>query len=286
MPTSKTAAPRRTAKAPATPKAEKPSKAGKATKATTRAKTPERLTLAQAMAELEKAGTAQTRKTYLRHGAAEPVFGVSFAVLATMRKRIGVDHDLALALWNTGNCDARNLAYKIVDPARMTAADLDRWARDTNTRMFASIPPMVACEAPDGFATAKRWLASGDERLRTAGWGLVAQLAARDDGTTPDAWFAERLAEIEGTVHDAPNAQREPMNLAVIAIGGRSPALRKSALAAAKRIGKVEVDHGDTACKTPDAVDYIEKMWANAKAKGFASPSAQERKRESPRTRC
>ena len=46
----------------------------------------------------------------------------------TMLKRIGVDHELALALWDTGNFDARNLAVKVVDPASMSSADLDRWA--------------------------------------------------------------------------------------------------------------------------------------------------------------
>jgi hypothetical protein len=72
----------------------------------------------------------------------------------------------------------------------------------------------------------------------------------------------------------------------VIAIGCRSPALRKAALAAAKRIGKVDVDQGDTACKTPDAAGYIEKCWAHATSKGFESPAAQERSRETPRRRC
>jgi hypothetical protein len=243
------------------------------------------MTLAQVMGELEKAGTAQAKKTYARHGATEPMFGVSFATLGALQKRIRVDHDLALRLWGTGNFDARNLAFKIVDPTRMTPADLDRWARETHVRMCAWYPAMIACEGPDGFATAKRWLASGDETLRAAGWGLVGQLAARDEAI-PDAWFAERLAEIEGTIHDAPNAHRDPMSRAVIAIGGRSPALRKSALAAAKRIGRVEIDHGDTECTTPDVAAYLEKMWAHAKAKGFDSPSAQERNRESPRTRC
>ena len=76
------------------------------------------------------------------------------------------------------------------------------------------------------------------------------------------------------------------MNMAVIVIGGRNAALRKSALATAKRIGKVEIDHGDTACQTPDAGAYIEKMWARAKAMGFASPAAQERAHEVPRRRC
>ena len=52
------------------------------------------------------------------------------------------------------------------------------------------------------------------------------------------------------------------MNNALIAIGGRNAKLKKLALAAAKKIGKVEVDHGDTSCKTPDAAAYINKMWA------------------------
>jgi len=60
-----------------------------------------RLTLAQTMTALEKAGSEQTRKTYLRHGAKPPLFGVSFATLKTMHKAIGVDHELAVALWDT-----------------------------------------------------------------------------------------------------------------------------------------------------------------------------------------
>ena len=277
----------RTAKPPTSKKVRKAAKAGGAPASKTKrgAADAPRMSLAEAMKTLEKAGTAQARKTYARHGAREPLFGVSFATLGGLVKRIGVDHDLALGLWDTGNFDARNLALKVVDPARMTPTDLDRWASDMTVRMCAGYVSMVAAEGPHGLPTATRWLASKDERLRAAGWGLVAQLAARDEAT-PDAWFAERLAQVQASIHAAANDERYAMNGAVIAIGGRSPALRKAALATAKRVGPVEVDHGDTECKTPDAAAYIEKTWAHAKAKGFASPSAQERNRESPRTRC
>lgn len=244
-----------------------------------------RLTFPAVMAALEKAGAAQTRKTYARHGASEPMFGVSFATLAGLVKQIGVDHELALQLWDTGNFDARNLALKVVDPARMTPAGLDRWAREMTVRMCAGYVSMVACEGPHGHATVRRWLGSRDERLREAGWGLVAQLALRD-ATLPEEWFAERLAEIVKGIGGAPNTERYAMNGALIAIGCRGPALRKAALAAARKIGKVEVDHGDTSCKTPDAGAAIEKAWAHAAAKGFASPAVQEQGRKSPRTRC
>src|SRR2546428_8520104 len=119
---------------------------------------PVRMTLAEAMKALEKAGSAQTRKTYARHGAAEPMFGVSFATLKTLVKRVGVDHELALALWDTGNFDARNLAVKIADPARMTAADLDRWAREPMPRMCGGYVAMLAAEGPHAAAKAAQWL--------------------------------------------------------------------------------------------------------------------------------
>src|SRR5437870_3612767 len=108
-----------------------------ATKRPAKKAPPARMTLAEAMRELEKAGSEQTRKTYARHGARGPMFGVSFATLKTLVKRIGVDHDLALALWDTGNFDARNLALKIADPARISSADLDRWASTPHVRMCA-----------------------------------------------------------------------------------------------------------------------------------------------------
>lgn len=245
-----------------------------------------RMTVTEVMRELKDAGSAQTRKTYLRHGAREPMFGVSFATLKTLMKRIDVDHELALALWDTGNFDARNLAVKIVDPARMSSADLDRWGREASApRLGFGYVAMIAAEGPHAAKKAAQWLASSDDKERCHGWSLLGQLAQRDE-TTPDAFFEKRLAEIVRTIHDAPNAEREGMNLAVITIGCRSSGLRKAAITAAKRIGKVDVDHGDTACKTPDAAEYIEKSWAHATSKGFESPAAQERSRETPRRRC
>jgi len=244
-----------------------------------------RLSLAETLRALEQAGSAQTRKIYARHGAQEPMFGVSFAALKTLVKRIGVDHELALKLWGTRNHDARTLAMKIADPAKMRAADLDRWARESKARMCDSYLTTLAAESPHGNSRARKWLGASDAGVRATGWGLAGQLANLDE-KIPDDWFVERLALIERTIHSATNAERQAMNMAVIAIGGRSPALRRAATAAARRIGKVEVDYGDTSCKTPDAASYIEKMWGHATAKMFPSPAAQERARESMRTRC
>ncbi len=242
-------------------------------------------TLAGVLRELKKAGSAQTRKTYLRHGATEPLFGVSYAVLKDLVKRIGVDPELAQGLWDSGNFDARTLALKVADPARMTSKDLDRWLRESRCRILAGYVAMLAAEGSHAAAKADQWLASKDVGEQAAAWALVGQRAMRDEAA-PDAWFGARLRDIESSIPAADNDVRQAMNGALIAIGCRSAALRKAALASAKRIGMVEVDHGDTACKTPDAAAYIAKTWAHSTSKGFATPAAHERSRESPRCRC
>lgn len=271
----KSLAGKRTAEAPAPAKARAKGKGkGKG----------ESLTLAEVMKLLEQAGSEQARKTYTRHGATGPMFGVAFGTLGALQKRIRVDHDLALQLWETGNVDARNLAMKIADPAAIQPSELDRWARENPMRMCELYIGSLAQESGQGPAKAKEWLASADDKLRATGWTLISVLANRDE-QTPDDTFARYLARIETSIRSEANEVKAAMNGALIAIGGRSPALRKTAAAVARSIGRVEVDHGATACETPDAVSYIEKLWARSQGK-FPSPAAAERARESMRTRC
>lgn len=254
-------------------------------KKTAKAKATTTLTFDETMAALAAAGSAQTCKTYARHGAEGPMFGVSFATLKTLVKRIGANQPLAQALWETDNHDARMLALKVADPALITLAELRGWAATGRIKMCANYLAQLAAESPHGRELARTWLGSQRAELRRVGWSLVGALAMID-AEMPDAWFADQLQVIEQTLHAAPSEEREAMNHAVIAIGCHSAASRALASATAERIGPVEVDHGDTACKTPDACAYIEKTWVHSMAKGFASPAAHERSREPMRLRC
>lgn len=259
---------------------------GAAAKPATRAKAPKaRMSLAEAMGALEAAGSEQTRKTWRRHGAREPMFGVSFATLKALLKKIGVDHELALGLWDSGNYDARNLAYKVADPSRLSVADLDRWAREGCNFGCTGYAAALARESGHGLACVQRWLAADAVALRAAGWSTVAELAFHDTALV-DEWFAERLREIETSIHSAHNDQRYAMNHALVAIGCRNPALRAAATAAAGRIGNVAIDLGDTACKVPVAAQSITKAWEHSLPRGYDSPAAHERSREPMRLRC
>lgn len=233
---------------------------------------------------LESLGSEHTRKTWTRHGATGPMFGVLFGELFKLMKKIDVDHALALELWATGNVDARNLAMKIVDPAQITPAELDRWAIENPMRMCGLYIGTIAAESPHARTKLLEWLGSSDERLVAAGWTLLGRLSDLDE-SFPEDELLRRVGEIEKSIHAAPNVVRNEMNRVLITLGGRSPALRKAVIAAAKRIGDVTVDHGDTSCKTPSAAESVEKMWARSEAR-FGSPAAHERSMKSMRRRC
>ena len=243
-----------------------------------------RMSLSEVMAILEKLGTEQTRKTWARHGAKGPMFGVLFGELFKLMKQIDVDHELARDLWATGNVDARNLAMKIADPLAMTPDELDRWAIENPMRMCSLYIATLAAEGPHARNKVREWMSSSNERLRATGWTLLGRLSDLDESFQEDQLLSG-VEVIEKSIHSAPNDVKSDMNRTLITIGGRSSAMRKAVLAAAKRIGEVTVDHGDTACKTPDVAQTVQKMWARSEAK-FGSPAAHERSMKSMRRRC
>ena len=222
------------------------------------------------MSTLRGLGTEPNRKIYRKHGAIGDLFGVSFADLAKLAKKLKRNHALARQLWDTGNYDARNLATMIAEPVQMDTAALNAWAAGLNCYGHADLfARNVASISPSGEACMKEWMNSSADFVSQCGWDLLA-MTAMNDAALPDSYFEPFLKTIESGIHAAPNRTRHAMNMALIAIGMRNPALRAKAEAAAKRIGKVEVDHGDTNCKTPDAVAYIAKALAH-KAKKTTS---------------
>lgn len=233
------------------------------------------------MKQLEQLGHESARKTYLRHGVTGPAFGVRYADLYAMHKAIGVDHELALALFDSGNHDARILATLVADPAAFTAAELDAWQRACDNHVLNGAVATMVARSPLARAVAKRWRAAKTEYRAAAGWHVVGSLSA--PGTdVDDEWLRPCLTEIQARIHGAHNRTRSAMNSALISIGGYRPALRAEALAIAHAIGKLEVDHGDTSCKTPDAVTYIEKMAVRHSRKAAKKPPAAKKTAKKP----
>lgn len=211
-----------------------------------------------AMKALEKAGAAQNRKVYARHGAKEPMFGVSFANLKALAKKIKKDHALAEALWKTGNHDARILATMIADPDELDIKTINAWVKDVDNYVVADAFGGLVGRTKHACKKADQWAKSKSDFIGQVGWNLVSRVAMAGDMDDPE-YFRECLDTIESQIHSRKNRTRHAMNMALCAIGIGCKGLQKEAIAAAKRIGKVEVDHGETGCKTPDAAAYIKR---------------------------
>ena len=206
-------------------------------------------------------GTAQNRKVYARHGAGEKMFGVSYANLYKLQKKVQIDHDLARQLWASGNHDAQILATLIADPAKMTVRQADAWVREISNYAQVEMLARFLAGTPLVQKLAEKWHKSNGEWVSSTGWALLGQLALNDK-SLPDGYFEPWLDQIEKSIHGRKNRVRHEMNGALIAVGLRNGKLEKRALAVAGKIGKVEVDHGQTSCKTPDVAEYIRKTLA------------------------
>ncbi len=139
---------------------------------------------------------------------------------------------------------------------------LDAWARDIDNSILAGELGALASAAPTGLARFKKWASGRGEWVATAGWNTFTEKVLQDHEDISVALLDACLDRIEKQIHNQPNRVRYAMNNALIAIGTYNATYHDRAIAVAKRIGPVEVDHGETNCKTPDAVTYIPKSYA------------------------
>ncbi|MCH7635098.1 MAG: hypothetical protein IIA36_10465 [Proteobacteria bacterium] len=106
-----------------------------------------------------------------------------------------------------------------------------------------------------------KWIRSKKEAVATSGWNTYAGIVTtKPDDELDLAEIKELLDRVVNEIDAAPNEVRYTMNGFVIAVGAYVKPLLKQAKAAAKKIGTVKVDMGDTACKVPLASAYIEKI--------------------------
>lgn len=218
--------------------------------------------LSEVMAELKALGNEQQLKTYRTHGAAGEVYGVKIGDLKVLAKKLKGDQALALELYETGNLDAMYLAGLVADGAKMTRKQLDAWVRAARWEWLSEYTvAWVAAESPFGRDVALSWIDSAKEPIAACGWNTYAGWVAHKPDAELDTEEIVRLLERAASqVHSAPNRVRYCMNGFVIAVGSSVKPLLAKAKAVAKRIGKVEVDMGDTACKVPPALETIAKI--------------------------
>jgi len=162
--------------------------------------------------------------------------GLSMPQMRALGKRLGRDHELALALWDTGIPDAQIVAGLIADPAALTVAQMNDWTRGMQAWDVCDQACLNALRrSPLAWARIAVWAQSPQEFVRRAAFALLAVLAVHDK-KRPDADFIAMLPLIEAAADDERNFVRKAVNWALRQIGKRSEPLRGAAIACAERL--------------------------------------------------
>ena len=219
------------------------------------------MTVETIMKELESKGNASIKKILVKHGILEPFFGVKVEDLKVIQKKIKKDYHLSKGLYATGNADAMYLAGLIADEQSMTRKDLAGWASHAHsTNIYTYTVPWIAAESQHGMELALEWIKSKEEHIAVAGWSTLSNLVAiKADADLDIKSLKALLAEASNSIHKVEGKVALAMNSFVIAVGTHVVPLTEHAMGIAKKIGLVKVNMGDTACKVPDALTYINK---------------------------
>jgi 3-methyladenine DNA glycosylase AlkD len=196
-----------------------------------------RWTKAAVLRELKGLADPKVRAKMEYFGVHVPkAHGISVPVLHQFAKHVGKDHQLARQLWRSGIHEARILATLIGESPKVTAEEMDRWARDFNSwDVVDAACCYLYAQAKPAWSKTAAWSRRREEFVKRASFSLVAYLSYKDK-EAPDARFERFLGVIEREAHDERNFVKKAVNWALRNIGKKNARLNREAIRAAKRI--------------------------------------------------
>lgn len=166
--------------------------------------------------------------------------GVSVVDMRRIAKTLGRDHDLALALWETGIPDARILASMVDDATQLTEAQMERWVADFNSwDVCDQVCMNLFDKSPLAWRKVGEWAQRDEEFVRRAAYALIACLAWHDK-SAPDEAFVAFFPIIKAGANDGRNFVKKAVSWALRQVGKRNANLRHAALDTAREIGQMD----------------------------------------------
>ena len=198
-------------------------------------------TVSEVMGEL----TAQADPAQLdgmsRYGITiEKRLGVKVPQMRVIAKQTGKDHQLALALWETGIAEAMIVAAMVDVPAEVTEAQMEAWVVDFNSWDVCDQVCMNLFEkTPLVWDKVRDWSKREEEYVKRAAYALIACLAWHDKGAS-DENFIALLPLIKSGATDERNYVKKAVSWALRNIGKRNSILNAVALQTAQDLKEME----------------------------------------------
>src|SRR5687768_9048159 len=216
------------------------------------------MTLKETMKQLESLGNEARRAHNTKNGAGDNQFGVPHGDIRVLAKKIKTDHELALALWKTGNIDAQLLAILLIKPKDLSAEEIDRMVRSVTFVHVADwLNSYVVKQHADKESLRQGWMATKDPMAARAGWSLTAERVVK----SPEGLdLAALLDRIESEMGNAAPEVQWTMNCALAEIGIHFPKHRKRAIAIGEKLGIYRDYPVSKGCTSPFAPIWINFM--------------------------
>lgn len=194
----------------------------------------------------------------LGSGAGDNQFGVKRGDLRKLADKIKTNHELALALWKTGNIDAQFLAVLLMQPQDLSAGELERLVKSVTWMWVADwLHSYITKQHEDKETLRQKWMTSADPWIARAGWQLTAGRVAK----SPEGLdLAALLDRIESEMGSAPSQVQWTMNMCLAEIGIHFPKHRKRALAIGEKLGIYRDYPCSKGCTSPFAPIWIGEM--------------------------
>ena len=216
------------------------------------------MTLEETLTQLEALGNEKMRAQNTKNGAGDNQFGVRLGDLRVLAKKIKTDHELALALWETGNIDARLLAILLIKPKTLSADEMDRMVRSVTFVQVADwLNSYVVKRHPDKETLRQGWMAADDPMAARAGWSLTTERVVKSSEGLDLPALLDRIQSEMGTA--APEVQWT-MNCCLAEVGIHFPEHRERAIAIGETLGVYRDYPVSKGCTSPFAPIWINEM--------------------------
>jgi 3-methyladenine DNA glycosylase AlkD len=216
------------------------------------------VTLNNALAELEALGNEKVRTQNRRNGAGDNQFGVRLGDIRKVAEKIKSDHELGIALWATGNLDARLLAILLLKAKNLSRDEMDRMVRSASHPQLADwLNSYVVKNHPDKEALREKWMADDDPWAARAGWNLTSSRIAKNPEGLDLPALLDRIESEMGTA--APPVQWT-MNFCLGGIGIHFARHRKRAIAIGEKLGVYRDYPVSKGCTSPFAPIWINEI--------------------------
>ncbi len=170
----------------------------------------------------------------------EQRMGVSVPDMRKIAKKVGKNHPLALALWETGILEARIVAGMIANPEELTEEQMEAWVGGINSWDVCDQVCMNLFEkSPLAQRKIFEWSQREEEFVKRAAFALIAYLAWHDKEAGDEA-FTQYFPLIQREATDPRNFVKKAVNWALRNIGKRNLHLNKAAIEVAKEIREID----------------------------------------------